>query len=467
MLRNSNYDNNGFDRLPPHSEEAEQAVLGAILLDPDHCMAVCIDRLRAADVFYDLRNQTIYSAMCELFDRREPIDSITLQQSLKDRQLFEQVGGTSYIGSLPESCPSSLNIDSWIATLLEKLRLRQMLRVCIESVSAIYDSEHEPQQVFERCERELRSICAGDTNGAPKDMKELIRGAINKIEDYHQRQGKISGISTGFVDLDRLTDGLHPGEMVIIAARPSMGKSSIAMNIVEHVAVDLGLPAGVFSLEMSAESLTLRMLCCRARVNLRNVREGFLAERDFPRLTTASSKLSAAPIHIDDTPGLSILRLRAKARRMQEQHGIKLFVVDYLQLIHGASGQSREAEVAEVARGIQEMARELSTPVISLCQLNRDIEREKARKPRLADLRSSGELEQSADIVGMLYRPEQDEESEECCPVNLVLQKQRNGPAGPDVEVQLTFLKPYTRFESASKIDMDEPPSRRQMEGVP
>jgi len=314
----------------------------------------------------------------------------------------------------------------------------------------------------------------GKTYGLPADVapivfwynKELVKKAINTIEDFHQRQGMLTGIATGFVELDKMTSGLHGGEMIVVAARPSMGKTSLAMNIAEHVAIEQKLPVGVFSLEMTSESLVLRMLCSRSRVNLRSVREGFLAERDFPKLTGAAGKLANAPLFIDDSSGLSILQLRAKARRMQQQFGIKLFVIDYLQLLHSTArrAENRQQEIADISNGIKALAKELNVPVLVLSQLNRELEREKNRKPRMSDLRESGAIEQDADLVGLLYKPNADEEenaaanqaAEEAAPVNLLIAKQRNGPTG---DVNLTFLKSYTRFESAAKVSDEDVPN--------
>jgi replicative DNA helicase len=279
----------------------------------------------------------------------------------------------------------------------------------------------------------------------------------------------LTGIGTGFADLDKMTSGLHPGEMVVIAARPSMGKTSLAMNIAEHVALEQKLPVGVFSLEMTANSLVLRMLCSRSRVNLRSVREGFLAERDFPKITGAAGEMARAPLFIDDSSGLSILQLRAKARRMAQQYGVKLFVIDYLQLLHSTArrAENRQQEIADISNGIKALAKELNVPVIVLSQLNRELEREKNRKPRLSDLRESGAIEQDADLVGLLYKPSSGDEEEgggaaaagedqEAQPVNLLIAKQRNGPTG---DVNLTFLKSYTRFESAAKVSDDDVPN--------
>ena len=268
----------------------------------------------------------------------------------------------------------------------------------------------------------------------------------------------LTGIATGFVDFDKMTSGLHGGEMIVIAARPSMGKTSLAMNIVEHAVLEEKVPVGVFSLEMTAESLVLRMLCSRSRVNMRNIRDGFLAERDFPKLTGAAGKMANAPLYIDDTAGLSILQLRAKARRMYQQYGIKMIVIDYLQLLNASSSriENRQQEIAQISNGIKALAKELSVPVIVLSQLNREMEKDKNRKPRLSDLRESGAIEQDADLVALLYKPEAEKEDDDggapesdAVPVNLLIAKQRNGPTG---DVHLTFFKSFTRFESAAKV---------------
>jgi replicative DNA helicase len=298
-------------------------------------------------------------------------------------------------------------------------------------------------------------------------VNNLVHEAIATIENYFSRNGQLGGLSTGFTDLDKMTDGLHGGEMIVIAARPSMGKTSLAMNIAEHVAIDLKLPVGVFSLEMSAQSLVLRMMCSLARVNLRKIKEGFMSESDFPKLTSAAGRLSAAKLFIDDSAGLSILQLRARARRMAQQHGIKLFVIDYLQLLNSTAARSKEnrqQEIADISSGIKALAKELKVPVIVLAQLNREIEKDKSRKPRMSDLRESGAIEQDADLVGLLHKQDADEEEagaveSDGLPVNLVIAKQRNGPTG---DVHLTFLKPYTRFESSTnRISEEDVPDGR------
>jgi replicative DNA helicase len=457
-----------IDRLPPHSPEAEQGVLGCALLSPNECLGECIEKFKqGAEVFYDLRHQTIFGALAEMYDRREAIDVITLQQQLKDKQLLEAVGGIAYLASLPDAVPSAANLSYYLDIVQEKFLLRKMIQTCTDVVGRVYDYEGEVDALMDEVERDILRISESRVQGQSLTIKDLVRKAINTVEDFHQRQGMLTGVGTGFTDLDRMTSGLHPGEMTVIAARPSMGKTSLAMNIAESVAIDQHLPVGVFSLEMTAESLVLRMLCSRARVNLRNVREGFLAERDFPKLTGTAGKLANAPLFIDDSSGLSILQLRAKARRMAQQHGVKLFVVDYLQLLHSTSrrAENRQQEITDISGGLKALAKELNVPVIVLSQLNREPEkREGGAKPRLSDLRESGAIEQDADVVGLLYKPgkgagEDEEggagEEPEAEPVNLLIAKQRNGPTG---DVKLTFLRQITRFESAAKVSDDDVP---------
>jgi replicative DNA helicase len=456
------------DRLPPHSPEAEQGVLGCVMLSPNDCMGVCIEKLKGGpDVFYDLRHQTIFTTLAEMYDAREAIDVITLQQRLKDKQLLEQVGGLAYLSTLPDTVPSAANLSYYLDIVQEKYLLRKMIRVCTEVVGRVYDFEGEVDALMDEVERDILRISESRVQSQTSTIKDLVKKAINTIEDFHQRQGMLTGVGTGFADLDKMTSGLHAGEMIVIAARPSVGKTSLAMNIAEHVALDEKLPVGVFSLEMTAESLVLRMLCSRSRVNMRSVRDGFLAERDFPKLTGAAGKLANAPLFIDDSSGLSILQLRAKARRMHQQYGIKLFVIDYLQLLHSTArrAENRQQEIADISSGVKSLAKELNVPVIVLSQLNRELEKDKDRKPRLSDLRESGAIEQDADVVGLLYKPKSGEDDdgaggvpveEEAVPVNLLIAKQRNGPAGEDV--RLTFLKSYTRFESAAKVSDEDVP---------
>ena len=450
------------DRLPPHAIEAEQGVLGCILLSPNECMGISIERFkRGSEVFYDLRHQALFDLLAEMYDRKELIDPITIQNYLKDRNQLEALGGMPYIAGLMNCVPSAANLEYYIDIVREKFVLRKVIQTCSTAVARVYDHQGEVDALLDEVERDVLQISEERISSASKTIKDLVHKAINTIEDYHKRQGMLTGLGTGFPDLDKMTSGLHGGEMIVIAARPSMGKTSLAMNIAEYVSIEEKQPVGVFSLEMTAESLVLRMLCSRSRVNLRNIREGFLAERDFPKLTGAAGKLANAPLFIDDSAGLSILQLRAKARRMYQQHGIKLFVIDYLQLLNASSQkiENRQQEIAQISNGIKALAKELDVPVIVLAQLNRELEKDKNRKPRLSDLRESGAIEQDADLVGLLYKPDRGDEKGddddgqqqevEALPVNLLIAKQRNGPTG---DVNLTFIKSYTRYESASKI---------------
>jgi replicative DNA helicase len=458
-----------IDRLPPHSVEAEQGVLGCILLSPPDCLGECIEKLKPGRMaFYDLRHQTLFEVLTEMYDEKVGIDLITIQQRLKNKQQIESAGGLGYISSLSDAVPSAANLQYYLDIVLEKYLLRKMVQTCTEVVGRVYDYEGEVDALLDEVERDILKISEDRATGASLTIKELVNRAITKIEEFHQNQGMLTGVATGFADFDKMTTGLHEGEMIVIAARPSVGKTSLAMNIAEHVALDLKIPVGVFSLEMTADQLILRMLCSRSRVNLRNIRDGFLAERDFPKLTGAAGKLAGAPLFIDDTGGLSILQMRAKARRMWQQFGIKLFVIDYLQLLHSTSrrAENRQQEIAEISGGIKALAKELNVPIIVLSQLNRELEkRGPGERPKLSDLRESGSIEQDADLVGLLYRPndknkEGDEESSEseqdAILVRLHIAKQRNGPTG---DVDLTFLKSYTRFESAAKVGPEDAPS--------
>jgi len=457
------------DRLPPHSPEAEQGVLGCVLLAPNECLGECVSKFKpGGEVFYDLRHQTIFNTLVEMYDQREAIDLITLQQRLKDKQLLEQVGGINYLMTLPNTVPSAANLAYYLDIVHEKYVLRKMIQTCTGVVSRLYEHEGEVDQLLDEVERDVLRVSEERVEATSSTIKELVKKAITTVEDFHARQGALSGIATGYSDFDKMTSGLHAGEMIVIAARPSMGKTSLAMNIAEHVAINEKLPVVMFSLEMTAESLVLRMLCSRARVNLRNMREGFLAQQDFPKLTNAAGHLSSAPLFVDDSASLSILQLRAKARRMWQQYGIKLFIVDYLQLLHSTARRidNRQQEIADISGGIKALAKELKLPIIVLSQLNRDVERDKSRKPRLSDLRESGAIEQDADLVGLLYRadpsdanrPAKDDEEEteqDAVPMNLLIAKQRNGPTG---DVNLTFLKPFTRFEAAARVSDEDVP---------
>jgi replicative DNA helicase len=459
-----------IDRLPPHSPEAEMGVLGCALLSPNECLGECIEKLKdsGAEFFYDLRHQTIYEMLAEMFNTRQAIDVITVQQKLKDKQLLEQIGGIAYLSQLQDSVPSAANLSYYLEIVREKFLLRKMIQTCTEVVGRVYDYEGEVDALMDEVERDVLRISESRAQGSVMATKDLVHKAIDTIENFFSRKGTLTGLATGYADLDRITDGLHGSEMIVIAARPSMGKTSLAMNIVEHVVLEQKLPCVVFSLEMSAEALILRMMCSIARVNLRSIREGFMSESDFPKLRDAAGRLANSKLFIDDSAGLSILQLRARARRLHQQHDIKLFVVDYLQLLHSTarrSQENRQQEISDISSGIKALAKELKVPVLVLSQLNRELERDKNRKPRLSDLRESGAIEQDADLVGLLYKPNAGDDEDGAAaeeadglPVNLLIAKQRNGPTG---DINLTFLKNYTRFESAAKVSDEDIPEGR------
>jgi replicative DNA helicase len=461
-------DARALDRLPPHSPEAEQGVLGCIFLSPNDNLGVCVQKLKpGAAAFYDLRHQAIYELLVTMYDQRVPVDLLTVQQRLKDAGQLEAVGGLAYLAALPDAVPSAANLTYYLDIVFEKHLLRRMIAACTGVIQRVYEHEGDVPELLDEVEREILHISEERERGEVRDIVELVSKAIDNIEKRHARQGELDGLGTGFADFDKMTNGLRGGEMIVIAARPSMGKTSLAMNIAEHAAVELKAPVGVFSLEMTAESLVERMMCSRAEVNMRDIREGFIAERDFPRLTEAAQTLSHAPLFIDDTAGLSILQLRARARRMAQQHEVKLFVIDYLQLLHSESRKAkdnRQQEVAEISAGIKALAKELKVPVLVLSQLNRELDKDKSRKPKLSDLRESGAIEQDADLVGLLYKPPEGEEGDEesvprdqpgGVPVKLLIAKQRNGPTG---DVDFLFFKGFTRFKTPAKVHADDVP---------
>lgn len=455
-----------IDRLPPHSIESEQGVLGSILLGYQECMNTCIELGVQDEWFYDLRHQTIWAKMLEMFNAQSPIDLSTLPGKLRDSDLLAQVGGLDYISVLPDKSPSAGNIGYYLSDLKDKWQARQMIKVCMAAVTSLYEpgTEDVPKQI-EVIEQEVMAVNRANSVNATPPVRDLVKGAIARFEDAYNRKGTISGLSTGFWFLDSITDGLKPTEMFVLAGRPSTGKTTLGLNIAEYVAIQGKFPVGVFSLEMSGEALIERTLSSQSRVCKRDIADHSLAERDFPKLTSAAARVSSAPLHIDDSSGLTIGQLRAKARRMVQQHGVRLFVIDYLQLLHapGKKSDNRQQEIATISGGVKEMAKELKVPVILLSQLNREMDKDKGRKPRLSDLRESGAIEQDADIIGMLYRritgdDDADDQIEpDPLPVNLLIAKQRNGPA--DVDVNLLFFKKFFRFETPARVADEDIPN--------
>ncbi|HLW34704.1 MAG TPA: replicative DNA helicase [Chthoniobacterales bacterium] len=442
-------------RPPPHSVEAEQGVLGSMLISPRDAIAEVVEKI-TADYFYVPAHQTIFDALVELWNAGAAVDLITFTQNLRDRNLLETVGGAAAITNLFTFVPTAANVGYYIEIVRDKYILRSIIAAGTESVRRAYEEQDEVGNLLDEVEQRIFAVGEDRFKGQMLSMKDQVMEAIESIEKLYERKGGITGVSTGFVEFDRMTSGMHPSEMIVIAARPSMGKTALAMNIAEHVAINEKLPVGVFSLEMSSQQLVQRLLCSRARVNLQKVRDGFLGERDFPSLTAAASKLAEAKIFIDDTASLTILELRAKARRLKAQQDVQLIIIDYLQLLRSTSRRAqdnRQLEISEISAGLKGLAKELKIPVIVVAQLNRQPEQRAGGKPRLSDLRESGSIEQDADLVGLLVRPEIYEEDEEARAeksgeAELIIAKQRNGPVG---EIPLTFLKEFTRFEDRAR----------------
>ena len=444
-----------FHRTPPNSAEAEQGVLGSMLISPRETIAECVEKINE-EYFYVPSHRTIYNVLVDLWNAGQAIDLITFTQVLRDRNLLDSVGGAAFVTNLFTFVPTAANVQYYLEIVRDKYILRQIISAATESVRRAYEEQDEVDSLLDEVEQRIFDVGEDRFKGQMLSMKDHAMQAIETIERLYERKGSITGISTGFVEFDRMTSGLHPSEMIVIAARPSMGKTALAMNIAEYVAINEKLPVGVFSLEMSSQQLVQRLLCSRARVNLQRVRDGFLGERDFPSLTAAASKLAEAKIFIDDSASLSILELRAKARRLKAQQDVQLLIIDYLQLLRSTSRRAqdnRQLEISEISAGLKALAKELKIPVIVVAQLNRQPEQRSGGKPRLSDLRESGSIEQDADLVGLLVRPELYEEDEEARvekagEAELIIAKQRNGPVG---EIALTFLKEYTRFETRAR----------------
>src|SRR2546422_2447530 len=445
-------------RTPPHSVEAEQGVLGSMLISPRETIAECVEKINE-EYFYVPAHRTIYNALVDLWNAGQAIDLITFTQVLRDRHLLDSVGGAAFVTSLFTFVPTAANLEYYLEIVRDKYILRSIIAASTESVRSAYEEQDEVNNLLDEVEQRIFAVGDDRFKGQMLSMKDQVMEAIEAIEKLYERKGGITGISSGFIEFDRMTSGLHPSEMIVIAARPSMGKTALAMNIAEHVAINEKLPVGVFSLEMSSQQLVQRLLCSRARVNLQKVRDGFLGERDFPSLTAAASKLAEAKIFIDDSASLTILELRAKARRLKAQQDVQLIIIDYLQLLRSTSRRAqdnRQLEISEISAGLKGLAKELKIPIIVVAQLNRHPEiRTGSGKgvPRLADLRESGSIEQDADLVGLLVREEyyadSDEERTELeGKAELIIAKQRNGPIG---QVKLTFLKDFTRFEDRAE----------------
>ncbi|MCX6970214.1 MAG: replicative DNA helicase [Verrucomicrobia bacterium] len=449
-------------RALPQSLDAEKGLLGSVLLSST-VLDDSISQIEAGH-FHLPAHQKIYELLVEMRNAGKPIDLISVTQHLEDRKLLDEVGGASVVTDLLTFVPTAANADYYREILREKYLLRKVITVCTEYAARSYDEQGDVKILVDEVEKKILEIGEERVSSSIPTMKEMVNDAITSIEQLVANKGGITGLSTGFHVLDNMTSGLHAGEMFVIAARPSMGKTALAMNIAEHVALDAGKPVAVFSLEMSSPQLVQRLLCSRARVDSKKLRDGFIGKQELGSISSAAGLLSKAKMFVDDTPGLSILELRAKARRLHNREGIKLVVIDYLQLLRSNSRRAqdnRQIEIAEISSGVKALAKELKIPVIVLAQLNRNPESrtgESKGRPRLSDLRESGSIEQDADVVALLVREKYYAEDEEARKeaegkATLIIAKQRNGPTG---DVPLTFLEDYTRFEDRAEERREE-----------
>lgn len=434
-----------LEKMPPQNLEAEMAVLGSMLIE-ETAIADAIERLESS-CFYNEKNRKIFDSILKLYSQNKPVDILTLIEELKSAEELDKIGGSTYVTNLATVVPTAANIKHYAYIVKEKSILRNLIFTATNIISESYDAQGEVEKILDKAERKIFEISSKktDTNFAP--IKEIIKHSIETIDALYQKKAHVTGIATGFTDVDSITAGLHPSDLIIFAGRPSMGKSAFLASVAEHVGIVEKKPLVIFSLEMSKEQLVQRMLCSHARVNAHNVRTGFLSQSDWPRLTNAAGKLSEAPIFIDDTAGLTVLELRAKARRLKSQHDIQLIMVDYLQLMQGLSGaENRQQEISEISRSLKALARELRVPLIAVSQLSRAVESRQDHRPQLSDLRESGAIEQDADLVCLLLREEYYNPTEENKGIaEIIIAKQRNGPVGT---VKLTFLKEYAKFEN-------------------
>lgn len=437
------------ERLLPQNIEAEMAVLGAMLID-ENAASIVFETLQQ-DSFYKNSHRKIFECILDLYNAGQPIDLLTLQEVLNKKNLLEEVGGVSYIANVANFVPTAANVEYHAKIVKEKAIMRSLIETSTMVAMEGYKGEREADNLLDWAEKLFFDIAAKRIKVGFKALRELIGDSMKMIESLYQRKVHITGLSTGFVDLDEMTAGLQPSDLIIIAGRPSMGKSSFACNIAEHIAIYEKKPVAVFSLEMSKEQLVQRFLCSHAKIDIQKVRSGFLSDASWANLTSAAGKLYETPIFIDDTPGISVLELRAKARRLFLQHHIKLIIVDYLQLMRSsAKVENRQQEISEISQSLKALAKELNIPVVAVSQLSRAPERREDFKPRLSDLRESGAIEQDADVVMLIFREELYNQKENNAGLaELSIAKQRNGPTGT---IKFTFLKEFTRFESYSRM---------------
>lgn len=437
-------------KVPPQNIDAEMAVIGSMLLDENAVSVAC--EVIGSDSFYKGAHKKIFEAILDLYNDNKAVDLITLTDKLKRDGILDEVGGASYLTALVNSVPTAANINHYAAIVKEKGILRTLINNATRIVSLCYESEGNIDELVDSAERLIFEVCDRKPQSSYLHLKEIIKESIETIDRLYQKKAHVTGIPTGYIDFDIKTAGLQPSDLIVIAGRPSMGKSAFAIGIAENAGVVEKIPIVIFSLEMSKEQLVQRMLCSHAKVDAHKVRTGYLATSDWPRLTAAAGKLSEAPIFIDDTPAISVMELRARARRLKAQQDIKLIILDYLQLMRGSdNAENRQQEISEISRSLKALARELNIPVVAISQLSRAVEARTDHRPLLSDLRESGAIEQDADVVVLLLREEYYNPSAENQGIaEIIIAKQRNGPVG---SMKLAFIKEYTRFENIARIE--------------
>ncbi|KQL51308.1 replicative DNA helicase [Heyndrickxia shackletonii] len=432
------------DRMPPQNIEAEQAVLGAVFLEPSSLITA--SEILIPEDFYRNAHQIIFNIFLKLNDAGKAVDLVTVAEELAASKQLEDVGGISYLSELAGSVPTAANIEYYARIVGEKSLLRRLIRTATTIATDGYTREDEVDELLSEAERSIMEVANRKNAGAFHNIKDVLVRTYDNIELLHNRKGDITGIPTGFTELDSMTAGFQRNDLIIVAARPSVGKTAFALNIAQNVGTKAGENVAIFSLEMGAEQLVMRMLCAEGNINAQNLRTGSLTDEDWRKLTMAMGSLSNSGIFIDDTPGIRINEIRSKCRRLKQEHGLGMILIDYLQLIQGSgrSNENRQQEVSEISRSLKALARELEVPVIALSQLSRGVEQRQDKRPMMSDIRESGSIEQDADIVAFLYRDDYyDKESENKNIIEIIIAKQRNGPVGT---VSLAFVKEYNKF---------------------
>ncbi|MEO5894299.1 MAG: replicative DNA helicase [Vicinamibacterales bacterium] len=437
-------------RTLPHNLEAEKSVLGAVLIDNERFNHAA-ELIDAKDFFRDAHRR-IFEKMIALSERGNAIDFVTLKEELSRSSELDEVGGPAYIASLADGVPRSANVEYYARIVKEKSTLRALIHSANKILVEAYEAEQEPDLLLDEAERSIFAIAEDRIRAGFVPLRDLVQTSFQTIEKLQQHKGMVTGVPTGFVDLDEMTSGLQPSDLVLVAARPSMGKTSFVLNIAQHVGTSTDMTVGFFSLEMSKEQLFMRMLTSEARIDAHRFRTGYLNEKDYGRLSHALGTLAEARVFIDDTASIGVLEMRAKARRLKAEHGLHLLIIDYIQLMQGRGRfESRQAEIASISRSLKGLAKELNVPIVALSQLSRASETRADHRPQLSDLRESGALEQDADVVMFIYRAEQYRDSEgnpnteEQGTAEIIIGKQRNGPVGT---AKLAFIKEHTRFEN-------------------